>query len=226
MKAVLPALASALLAGGAAMGGDVFLSSPPFDITVTLEFTDPADPYASQGYIESYRSVSMFSHVTFGPSFSPDFPAMFSTGYGGASMPSLQVPGTGVIESFTLQPAWESEDPIEGRVTHGPEMFEPWLTVVTLDMAMEMQGGGDGGDMPLVPLVPTLWVQFDESFSLDEPELAWEYPDFAANYVVGSVAVFPLPLSVLGEGQCLEITQPYENGTASGTWTIRLETEQ
>lgn len=67
-----------MLSVNAASGEEVFLSSPPHDITVTLEYTDPADPYGDQGYIETYRSVSYFSRVFFGPSISPVFAASFA----------------------------------------------------------------------------------------------------------------------------------------------------
>jgi hypothetical protein len=208
--------------------GQVFLGSPYYDIMVTLEYTDEPDPYLSQGYIARYRSVSLLSHVKFGPSFSPEFPAMFAvsvypSGQGG-EMPGIQVSGTGAIEYFELQPAWESDDPIEAVVVHGPEGFSPYMNVITTDMAAEIQGSADD-DMPTVPLVPTLWFLFSENFSIADPELQWEYPGFAGNGIASSVAVFSVPLARLGEGESFEIGMPYESETARGQWTIRFTAE-
>jgi hypothetical protein len=227
MKTGMLLVAPALVAGSVAAGEDVFLSSPPYDILVTLEYSDPADPYGSQGYIESYRSTSMFSHVVFGPSFSPEFPAMFSSATGpsgaGGVIPSIQESGSGVIEQFTLQPAWESDDePIEGRVTHGPGPFDPTLTLITLDMAMEAQESGSEDDMAIVPLVPTLWLLFNEGFSVAEPELQWEYPEFAINSIGSGAVLFSVPLSDLGPGMSFELHLPYESDTAIGQWTIKF----
>ncbi len=214
-----------LMPGLARASGEVFLGSPHYDITVILEFTDQPDPYLSQGYIAGYRSVSLLSHVKFGPSLSPDYPAMFAvsvypSGQGG-EMPDIQVSGTGVIEHFELQPAWESDDPIEAVVVHGPEGFSPYLNVITPDMAAEIQGSTDD-DMPLVPLIPTLWLLFSENFSIAEPELQWEYPGFAGNGIASSAVVFSVPISRLGEGESFEISMPYESETARGLWTIRF----
>jgi len=227
MKKGLLSVALAVLAAGVASGEGVFLSSPPYDITITLEYTDPPDPYGSQGYIESYRSVSFFSHVVFGPSFSPEFDAMFVSdpypaGAGGA-IPSGQKSGTGIIESFTLQPAWESDDEaIEAVVTHGPEPFTPTLTLLTEGMAVDLMPVPDD-DMAVLPLVPTLWIMFNEGFSITEPELVWEYPGFAGNSVESGRFVFSLPLRDLGEGVEFIIDRPYRGDTATGTWTIQLE---
>lgn len=230
MKTGTPlALSLAMLAGAAGAGQDAFLSSPLYDVTVTLEYTDEPDPYLSQGYIESYKSVSYFSRVSFGPSFSPEFAAMFAAEVSpmesGATMPTTQISGTGVIESFTLQPAWESDDPIDGRVTSGPESFSPTLSLITPDMAMQVEGAQED-DMPILPLVPTLWIVFNENFSVSAPELEWEYPDFAANSIASSAVVFSVPLDDLGQGKCFEIDLPYDSETAVGTWKIQFTAGQ
>lgn len=214
------------LASAASAAEEVFLSSPPYDILVSFEYTDEADPYGSQGYIASYRAVSMFSHVSFGASFSPVFPAMFATTEGpsgmGGVMPSIQISGSGVIEHFTLQPAWESDDEaIEAEVTHGPEPFDPTLTLLTEEQAMDSQECGED-DMPLVPLVQTLWFLFNEGYSIAEPELQWRYPEFAESCIESGAVIFPVPLAKLGEGEPCEMLIPYEGGTARGTWTIRF----
>lgn len=223
------AIALALAAAGTSSAGDLFLSSPYFTITVTLDYTDAPDPYNSQGGIETYRSVSGFTRVAFGPSYMPDLPAMFSIEYGPAGsgegiLPVMQIPGTGVIETYDLQPAWGSDEPEEGIVTSGPELFEPTLTLVSQAEALT---GGDteDGDMQDVPLVPTLYMKFDENFSIVGPELEWVYPSIGGNYVTSSVVVFPVDLADLGQGTCFEITCPYESETATGTWTIRFEAE-
>lgn len=226
---VLFAMALAFSAG-TAFAGDIFLSSPPYDITVTFEYTDPADPYGSQGYIESYKSVSMFGHVVFGSSIAPDFPAMFSSSMGmsaaGGCIPSMQESGSGVIERFTLQPAWESDDEaIAAMVTHGPDPFNPTLTLLTYEMAMDARPVSDD-DLPLVPLVPTIWFLFNEGFSIAEPELQWEYPGFAANSIGGGMVVFSAPLQDIGAGMSFELHLPYENETATGQWTIQFMPEE
>ncbi len=229
MRNILSFAVTVAAAAGTASAAGTFLSSPPYDITITLDYTDPADPYTSQGGIERYRSVSYFSLVSFGPSYMTDLPAMFATEAwpmgSGALLPSMQIMGTGVIEIYLLQPAWESDDPIEGVVTSGPDGFEPVLTLVSASSAMD-DGCGDEYDMPPVPLVPTLYFQFDESFSIVDPELEWEYPDFAGGCISSSAVVFPVTLSDLGQGSSFEIRCPYESETATGTWTIRFEAQQ
>lgn len=219
------ALALAAAAGTASAGG-VLLSSPFYTITVTLDYTDPPDPYNSQGGIETYRSVSAFTRVAFGPSYMPDLPAMFSVEYGPAGsgeglLPEMQISGTGVIETYELQPAWESDEPEEGMVTSGPEGFEPTLTLVSQAEAL-VGGDGKGDDMQAAPLVPTLYMQFNENFSIVGPELEWVYPSIGGNYVSSSAVVFPVTLADLGQGSSFEITCPYESETATGTWTIQF----
>ena len=218
-----------VLLAGTASAADTFLSSPPYDITITLDYTAPADPYTSQAGIETYRSVSCFSLVSFGPSYMTDLPAMFATEAGpmgsGALLPSMQTTGTGVIETCVLQPAWEDEDPIEGVVTSGPERFEPMLTLVPASEALD-GGCGDEYDMPPVPLVPTLYFQFDEHFGILDPPLEWSYDDFVSCFAEGSAFVFPVTLSDLGQGSSFEIQCPYGSETATGTWTIRFEAQE
>lgn len=221
-----------VLAVNAASGGEAFLSSPPYDITVTLEYTDPSDPYGDQGYIESYKSVSYFSRVIFGPSISPLFAASFASeiypaGSGG-TVPSMQKQGLGAIEYFTLQPAWESDDEaIEGEVVHGPEPFTPFLTIIDGAMAAEMMGTVQSGDMAILPIESTVWIMFNEGVSITDPELVWEYPGFAGNSLESSVVVFSVPRDDLGEGADVYIDIPYRpsDGNATGRWTIMLEAD-
>ena len=227
-KGLFP-VALAVLAGGVASGEDVFLSSPPYNITVTLEYTDPPEIYGSQGYIESYRSVSVFSNVVFGRSISPQYDAMFVAGSSpagaGGSLPSMQKSGAGVIEYFTLQPAWESDDEaIDAVVTHGPEPFTPTLTLLTTEMAVDLMPVPDD-EMAVLPIDPTVWILFSEGFSITDPELVWEYPEFAENSIGGSTVMFSIPLRDLGEGVEFIIDLPYQGDTATGTWTITLEAE-
>ncbi|MDM7992205.1 MAG: hypothetical protein QUS11_02720 [Candidatus Fermentibacter sp.] len=224
-NAVLTAFALGALTG-TATSEDVFLSSPLYTITVTLDYTDPPDPYRSQGGIETYRSVSAFTRVSFGPSYMPDLPAMFSVEYGPAGsgegiIPDMQITGTGVIETYDLQPAWGSDEPEEGIITSGPSRFEPTLTLVTQAEAL-VDEGTKTGEMPTAPLVSTVYMQFNENFSIVGPELEWVYPSVGGNYVTSSVVVFPVNLADLGQGTCFEITCPYESETATGTWTIRF----
>jgi hypothetical protein len=114
-------------------------------------------------------------------------------------MPDIQYPATGVIEHIRAPAAWESDDPIEAVVVHGPE-----------DSALserdhpghgcEIQGSTDD-DMPLVPTDPTLWLLFSENFSIAEPELQWEYPGFAGNGIASfRCGLFGSHLK-LGEGK-------------------------
>lgn len=220
----------ALLAVNAASGEEVFLSSPPYNITVTLEYTDPADPYGDQGYLESYKSVSYFSEVRFGPSISPVFAAGFANEISSmgsvGTVPSMQKQGAGAIQYFTLQPAWESDDEaIEGEVVHGPEPFTPTLTIINGAMAAEMTGTAPTDDMATMPIEPTVWIWFNEGISLTDPELVWEYQGYAGNSLGSSGVVFSVPRDALGEGDEMIIDVPYhpEDGNATGMWTIQFE---
>lgn len=228
MKGLL-CVVPALLAVNAASGEDVFLSSPAYDITVTLEYTDPADPYGDQGYIETYKSVSYFSEVRFGPSISPAFAASFFadgslTGSGG-TMPSMQKQGAGAIEYVTFQPAWESDDEEVGAIlTHGPEPFTPTLTIINAAMAADMADPDAGADMPTVPIEPTVWLLFNEGISLTDPELRWLYPGMGETSLGGGMTAFSVPRDALAEGDEMYIDVPFsapENAT--GTWTIHFE---
>jgi hypothetical protein len=214
----------------ATAAGQVFLGSPEYTMTIQLSYTQEISPYGVQGTFSSYTSTAEFKNVRFGPSPSPEFAAWFENRVEGpdgvTALPAMQVHGEGTLGPFQLGPAWESTDEaIEAVITSGPRPFSPNLTVITADMAAEAQG--EAGDMPaVVPLVPTVWLRYNESFSIADPELEWEYPGFAGFPVESNVAFFSVPLPSLSRGEDLDIRVPYTNECgARGEWKIVLWSE-
>ena len=209
----------------------VFVGSPEYTVTVGLTYTRQVDPLGEQGGFSSYTSTGEFKGVRFGPSPAQGFEAWFqkrvyvpagAAHRSVASIPSMQLQGEGTIGPFTIAPAWEDpNEPIQPRITAGPRPFEPNLNVITFDMANEEDGESDEDSFPaVVPLVPTVWFRYNESYSIADPELQWEYPKFAGGQVEGSSVVFSVPLQSLAQGEDLDIRVPYVDGTARGEWKI------
>ncbi|MFO7675676.1 MAG: hypothetical protein R6X12_05135 [bacterium] len=221
------ALACLMLGAGTAPAAQAFLGSPEYTVTVQLNYTQTIDPYGVQGTFSSYTSTAEFKNVRFGPSPSPDFAAWFENRVEGpdggvAALPALQVHGEGTLGPFQLGPAWESTDePIQPVITSGPRPFSPHLTLITADMAAEARGEADGEMPPVVPLVPTVWLTYNEGFSIANPELEWEYPGFAGFPIESNMAFFSVPLPSLARGEDLDIRVPYTNECgARGEWKI------
>jgi hypothetical protein len=207
-------------------GKTVFVGSPSYTVTVQLSYTRQVDPLGEQGGFAGYTATGEFKGVRFGPAQAKGFEAWFqkqvfvpagAPSRSAVSLPSMQVQGEGIIGPFTIAPAWEDpNEPIQPRITAGPRPFAPDLNVITFDMAHE-----DIEDsIPPVPLVPTVWFRYNESFSITEPELRWEYPDFAIGQVESGSVVFSVPLASLAQGEDLDIRVPYADGTARGEWKI------
>ncbi|MBN2465732.1 hypothetical protein JXD38_08965 [candidate division WOR-3 bacterium] len=219
MKSVLFAAAVIALAAQSALAGkQIFVSSADYDITVQLSYTRDVSPEGEQGGFSSYTSTGEFQHVRFGPSPSKDFEAWFERRLAAnAAVPMRQISGEGRVGPFVIAPAWEDpSEPIEPRITAGPLPFVPTLEVITFQMAH----AEDEESMPVVPLAPTVWLRYNESFSIDEPELKWEYPKFALGQVESDGVLFSVPTASLAKGEDLEINVPYENGAARGEWKI------
>ena len=212
-----------LLGVGMASAEPVFLNSPEYTITIQLSYTRAVDPLGEQGGFASYTSTAEFKNVRFGPSPSPQFAAWFENrfeepGGGVTALPALQVQGEGTLGPFQLAPAWESTDEaIEAVITSGPRPFSPNLTLITAEMAAEARGDED---FPITPLVPTVWLLYNESFSIADPELQWDYPDFAGSYIESDMVDFSVPLPSLGKGEDLDIRVPFTFGGARGEWKI------
>jgi hypothetical protein len=196
----------------------VFVSSADYDITVQLNYTREVSPEGEQGGFSSYTSTGEFKNVRFGPSPSKEFAAWFERRLApGAAVPVRQISGEGRIGPFVIAPAWQDpNETIEPRITAGPLPFAPGLDVLTYEMAH----AEDEDSMPLVPLVSTVWLRYNEGFSIAEPELKWEYPGFAKGQVESDGVVFSVPLTRLANGEDIEVNVPYENGAAHGEWKI------
>jgi len=199
----------------------VFVSSADYTVTVQLSYTRQVSPEGEQGGFSSYTSTGEFKNVRFGPSPSKEFEAWFeqrlSSSAGGPTIPAMQVTGEGTIGPFVIAPAWEDpNEAIQPKITSGPRPFTPNLQVLTFDMAHE----GEEDSIPVVPLVPTVWLRYHESYSIADPELQWDYPKFAGGVIESDAVVFSVPVASLAKGEDLEIKVPYENGTASGEWKI------
>jgi hypothetical protein len=217
LKSVLSVAVLVAVAAQVALADkQIFVSSADYTVTIQLSYTREVSPEGEQGGFSSYTSTGEFQHVRFGPSPSKEFEAWFS-GSGGPAMPSLQVAGEGRIGPFVIAPAWEDpNEPIQAKIADGPRPFSPTLQVLTFEMAH----AEDAESMPPVPLVPTVWLRYSESFSIAAPELKWEYPDFAIGSIEGDAVVFSVPVASLAKGEDLEIKVPYENGAAHGEWKI------
>jgi len=210
-----------LAAQFAQAGNPVFVSSAEYDITIQLNYTCQVSPLGEQGGFSSYTSTGEFKNVRFGPSPAKGFEAWFeqrlSRSPGAPAMPAMQISGEGTIGPFVIAPAWEDpNEAIQPRITSGPRPFAPNLQVLTFDMAHE----GEEDSIPVVPLVPTVWLRYHESYSIADPELQWEYPKFAGGQVESDAVVFSVPVASLAKGEDLEIKVPYTNGAARGEWKI------
>lgn len=215
---VLAVAMIALTAQSALADKKVFVSSAEYDITVQLSYTRKVSPLGEQGGFSSYTSTGEFKDVRFGPSPSPEFEAWFERRLSAsAAMPMLQVSGEGTIGPFVIAPAWEDpNEAIQPQITSGPRPFAPNLQVLTFDMAHE----GEEDSIPVVPLVPVVWLRYNESYSIADPELQWDYPKFASGQVESDAVVFSVPTASLAKGEDLEIKVPYGNGAAVGEWKI------
>ena len=221
-RTVLFAAAVVALAAQAALAEkQVFVSSADYTVTIQLSYTRQVSPLGEQGGFSIYTSTGEFKNVRFGPSPSEEFEAWFekrlSSTAGGPTIPDIQVMGEGTIGPFVIAPAWEDpNEAIQPKITSGPRPFAPTLEVQTFDMAIE-----ETGDSTLqVPIVPTAWLRYNESFSVADPELTWDYPKFAGGVIESDAVVFSVPVASLAKGEDLEINVPYSNGSASGEWKI------
>jgi hypothetical protein len=220
---LLAAAVVVLAAQPAPAGRKVFVSSAEYDITVQLSYTRQVSALGEQGGFSSYTSTGEFKNVRFGPSPSKEFEAWFeqrlSSSAGGPAIPAMQVTGEGTIGPFVIAPAWEDpNEAIQPRITSGPRPFAPTLNVLTFEMAHEEDEDEDS--IPLVPLAPTVWLRYNESFSIADPELTWDYPKFAGGVIESDAVVFSVPVASLAKGEDLVVEVPYENGSASGEWKI------
>jgi|WetSurMetagenome_2_1015567.scaffolds.fasta_scaffold187648_1 hypothetical protein len=219
--ALFAAAVLALAAQSVLAEKQVFVSSAEYDITVQFSYTREVSPLGEQGGFSSYTSTGEFKNVRFGPSPSKEFEAWFeqrlSPSPGTPAIPAMQITGEGTIGPFVIAPAWEDpNEPIQPRITSGPRAFAPTLDVLTFEMAHP----DDADSMPPVPLVPTVWLRYNESFSIAEAELTWDYPRFAGGVIESDAVVFSVPVAGLAKGEDLEIKVPYSNGSASGEWKI------
>ena len=210
-----------LAAQSALADKQVFVSSAEYDITVQLSYTRAVSPEGEQGGFSSYTSTGEFKNVRFGPSPSKEFEAWFeqrlSSSAGGPTIPAMQITGEGAVGPFVIAPAWEDpNEAIQPKITSGPRPFAPTLDVLTFDMAHEEEEDS----IPVVPLVPVVWLRYNESFSIADAELQWDYPKFAGGVIESDAVVFSVPVASLAKGEDLEIKVPYENGAAHGEWKI------
>jgi hypothetical protein len=221
-RTVLFAAAVVALAAQAALAEkQVFVSSADYTVTIQLSYTRQVSPLGEQGGFSIYTSTGEFKNVRFGPSPSKEFEAWFeqrlSPSAGSPAMPAMQISGEGTIGPFVIAPAWEDpSEPIQPQITSGPRPFAPNLQVLTFDMAHEE----DEDSIPPVPLVPTVWLRYHESYSIAAPELQWDYPNFAGGVIESDAVVFSVLTASLAKGEDLDIRVPYDNGDAHGEWKI------
>jgi hypothetical protein len=219
--ALFAAAVIVLAAQSALADKQVFVSSAEYDVTIQLSYTCQVSPLGEQGGFSSFTSTGEFKNVRFGPSPSKEFEAWFeqrvSPSAGAPAIPAMQITGEGTIGPFVIAPAWEDpNEPIQPRITSGPRPFAPNLQVLTFEMAHEE----DEDSIPPVPLVPTVWLRYNESYSIADPELQWDYPNFAGGVIESNAVVFSVATASLAKGADLEIKVPYSNGSASGEWKI------
>jgi hypothetical protein len=208
----------------------VFLGSARYDITIGLSYTRQTSPEGEQGGFNRYTSVGRFEDVKFGPPRSPEFDAWFETKLdipgANAVVPMHQITGRGEITDFEIAPAWEDpHEAIAPKITAGPKPFEPVLQLLTYAMAHEeeLDSAGEDGGLPVVPLAPTLWFRYSESFSPSGSELRWEYGNFALGAVDQSAFQFSVPLKTVADGEAVELSIPFTDGAAKGKWTVLFQ---
>jgi hypothetical protein len=224
--AILAAAVVALTARPAMASKPTLISSAEYEVTVQLSYTRKVSPLGEQGGFSSYTSTGEFKNVRFGPSPAKGFEAWFEQRFSPsagaptrsvAALPARQVMGEGTIGPFVIAPAWEDpNEAIQPRITSGPRPFKPNLEVLTYEMAHE----GEEESIPVVPLAPLVWLRYNESYSIADPELTWDYPKFAGGSIEGDAVVFSVPVASLARGEDLEVKVPYSNGTAKGEWKI------
>jgi len=214
--------------GAARAEKTVFVSSPEYEITIQLKYTRETSPEGEQGGFSSYTATGRFENVKFGPSQAEGFECWFQqqvempggVKVEGAAVPAMQVSGEGAIDEFVIAPAWEDPNQaIQPEITTGPGPFEPYLQLLTWEMAHSEELESED-EIPVAPIVPTVWFMYREGYSVSGAELSWEYPGFAKGQVESSGVQFSVPLDRLAEGEDIELEVPYTDGGAQGKWRI------
>lgn len=224
---ILPVLVCLAASQPASAEKTVFIGSPEYEVTVQLSYTRETGPEGEQGGFSGYAATGTFQEVKFGPSPAEGFECWFqqpidvpSARAVGAAIPTRSISGQGAIDDFTIAPAWEDPaEAIEPRITGGPKPFAPSLQLLTFEMA-HAEGQEDEGDLPVVPIVPTVWFLYSEGFSADGNELSWKYPGFAVGCIECSQVIFSVELDRLANGEDIELNIPYDNPVAKGEWKI------
>jgi hypothetical protein len=130
--------------------------------------------------------------------------------------------GGGEIRGFSLCTAWESDDdPIAATVIRGPAPFAPALTVLSQEEASELLTDADD-PIPVVPLVPAVWLQYRTAFSVQGKELAWAHRGLSTNQIEDFSVVFSVSIAELGKGKFVSLQVPYSGESETGTWSITL----
>ncbi|UCG42162.1 MAG: hypothetical protein JSU73_09795 [candidate division WOR-3 bacterium] len=214
--------------GSALAEKTVFVSSPEYEVTIQLSYTRETSPEGEQGGFSSYTATGRFENVRFGPSQAEGFECWFQkqvempggVKVEGAVVPAMQVSGRGTIDKFVIAPAWEDPNQaIEPEITSGPEPFEPYLQLLTWEMAHSEELESED-EIPVAPIVPTVWFMYREGYSVSGSELSWDYPGLAKGQVESSGVQFSVLLDKLARGEDIELEIPYTEGGAEGKWRI------
>jgi len=201
----------------------VFLASPRYTVDIGFELTGRCNPYQGSNW-KRLDLYSTFKSLRFVPTRSTDEPFWIESAPGSAAggIATHQLQGHGEIRGFSLCPAWESDDdPIAATVIRGPAPFAPALTVLSAEEASELLTGADD-PIPLVPLVPVVWLQYRTAFSVQGKELAWAHRGLSTNQIEDFSVVFSVSIEGLGKGKFISLQVPHSGESQSGTWSITL----
>ena len=198
-----------------------FISSPVYHVDISLNYTGKCSQWGDGASFIQYSAISQFNSIRFVPSLSEQHPCWIGDETG--TMSNIQVSGEGRIVSIKICPDYDGEER-PARITRGPLPFQPTLQVITVDEGLEYYFELTGNEPEVLPIVPSVWFKYSDSFRLTNAELEWQTD--IGGYPIGShIFVFHVPLESLGKGERIHTTVPYKTRGETGTWDITFDTK-
>lgn len=194
-----------------------FLSSPYYNIDIGLTFSGGCGPEEDGATFSQYAAISSFNEMRFVASSTPSHPCWLEKK---GKLPLFSLTGEGRIVSFQICPDYDPE-PRTATIKHGPEPFAPVLTVMSKKEVEDYLLSQD--ELPVLPLVASVYLRYSDNFSVSNPELQWE-TEVGKGVVESRIVVFSISLADLGKGKPVQLSIPYKYGRENGTWDIRLMT--
>jgi hypothetical protein len=191
-----------------------FLSSPYYHIDIGLNFTGTCSPEEGAAFSQ-YGAISSFNQMRFVATPSASYPCWLEKK---GKTPFINLNGDGSIVSFQICPDYDP-DPRTATIKHGPVPFLPLLTV--MDKAEVEEYLLSQNEIPVIPLVPSVYLRYSDNFSVSNPELQWE-TEVGKGVVESRYVVFSISLAEIGKGKDILLQIPYKDGKEAGTWDIRI----